>query len=64
MSKSGDTMTGNLDMNSNTIVNLPLPVSNGDAASKQYVDEQVGDALNETEGDARYYLNTTTLDSI
>ena len=57
-------MTGNLDMNSNSVVNLAAPVSNGDAANKLYVDTQVATALDESEADARYYLNTTTLDNI
>lgn len=57
-------MTGNLDMNSNLVVNLAAPVSNGDAANKLYVDTQVATALDESEGDARYYLNTVTLDNI
>ena len=38
-------MTGNLDMNSNSVVNLPAPVSNGDATNKLYVDTQVATAL-------------------
>lgn len=57
-------MTGNLDMNSNSVVNLAAPVSNGDATNKLYVDTQVATALDESEADARYYLNTVTLDNI
>jgi hypothetical protein len=57
-------MTGNLDMNSNSVVNLSAPVSNGDATNKLYVDNAVAGALTETQADARYYLNTTTLDNI
>lgn len=35
---SGDTMTGNLSMNGNTVTNLSTPVNNTDAATKAYVD--------------------------
>lgn len=35
---SPNTMSDNLDMNSNRIVNLPTPVSASDAATKDYVD--------------------------
>ena len=31
----------NLDMNQNTIENLPLPVNNNDVSSKQYVDDEI-----------------------
>jgi hypothetical protein len=55
-------MTGNLDMNLNSVTNLAAPVSNGDATNKQYVDGSVSVRLTEAQGDARYYLNTTTLD--
>lgn len=34
-----NSMTGNFDMNSNRILNVPNPVSNGDVANKLYVDE-------------------------
>jgi len=38
VSKSGDTMTGNLDMSNNNITNLGLPNNDQDAANKFYVD--------------------------
>lgn len=57
-------MTGTLDMNTNTLSNVANPVLNGDATNKQYVDGSVSVRLTETQGDARYYLNTTTLDGI
>lgn len=43
---SPNTMSANLDMNSNRVTNLPLPVSATEAASKTYVDTLVG-SLNE-----------------
>ena len=38
VAKSGDTMSGILDMGSNKITNLSNPTSNNDAATKQYTD--------------------------
>ena len=38
VNQSGDTMQGDLDMNSNKITNLKYPTDAGDAASKLYVD--------------------------
>jgi hypothetical protein len=38
VSKSGDTMTGILDMGSNLISNVSTPISGSDAANKTYVD--------------------------
>ena len=35
---AGGTMTGDIDMDSNSITNLPTPTSGGDAANKSYVD--------------------------
>lgn len=64
LAKAGDTMTGDLNMGSNLISNLADPLSNTDAATKGYVDTQVATALDQTEADARYYLNTTTLNLI
>jgi hypothetical protein len=60
--KAGDTMTGNLDMSLNNITNLAAPTNNDDAANKLYVDNSVSGCITEAQGDARYYLNTTTLD--
>lgn len=39
---AGGTMSGAIDMNSNSITDLPLPVSNFDAANKFYVDSRTG----------------------
>ena len=57
-------MTGNLDMNLYGIANLQPPFSNGDATNKFYVDTAVATALTQTQADARYYLNTATLNDI
>ena len=38
LNKSGDSMTGNLNMNNNKICNVSIPVEIGDAANKFYVD--------------------------
>lgn len=38
LTKSGDTMSGNLDMGSNRVINVPTPVDPTDAANKEYVD--------------------------
>lgn len=40
---TGDTMSGDIDMDSNRIVNVPTPVSPGDAVNKQYVDDELAD---------------------
>ena len=42
VAKSGDFMTGQLDMGNNRISNLATPASNNDAATKFYVDNQPG----------------------
>jgi len=47
--KSGDTMTGDLDMGGNQIENLGTPIANTDAATKDYVDNALGGKL-ETSG--------------
>jgi hypothetical protein len=39
---TGGTMSGQLDMGINKIVNLATPTANGDASTKAYVDGQVG----------------------
>ena len=64
VNKAGDTMTGSLDMNINSITNLAAPTNNGDATNKQYVDGSVSGRLTEAQADARYYLNTTPLNQI
>ena len=42
VSKSGDSMSGTLDMTDNKIVNLGTPTADADAATKEYVDDAVG----------------------
>jgi len=37
---AGGTMTGNINMNNNKIINLPLPIQNNDAVNKVYVDDK------------------------
>ena len=44
VAKSGDTMTGNLNMNSNKVTNLGTPTNDTDAATKLYVDNVAGSA--------------------
>ena len=41
LSVSGDTMQGTLNMNFNRIINLSSPISDGDPASKIYVDNAI-----------------------
>lgn len=41
VAKSGDTMTGILDMGGNRITNLAMPTLDDDAANKSYVDTQI-----------------------
>ena len=40
LTKSGDSMSGNLDMNDNKIVDLKTPTDNTDASTKKYVDDK------------------------
>ena len=40
LDKSGGTMTGDIDMGENTVVNVPIPKNDGDVANKQYVDSK------------------------
>ena len=49
-------------MNTNKITNLVNPTSNQDAATKDYVDSNIG--ISQSFADSRYYLNTTTLNNI
>jgi hypothetical protein len=45
LSLSGGTMTGSIDMSSNSLTGLPAPVSSTDAANKTYVDSMVSSAI-------------------
>lgn len=40
--KAGDTMTGSLNMDGNSVTNIPAPVAESDAANKKYVDDKIG----------------------
>jgi hypothetical protein len=48
--KSGDTMTGDLDMGGNQIENVGTPIANTDAATKDYVDTALGGKLDTSGG--------------
>jgi len=48
--KTGDTMTGDLDMGGNQIENLGTPVANTDATTKDYVDNALGGKLDTSGG--------------
>ena len=39
---TGGTMSGDINMDGNLVINLPLPTDDGDSASKLYVDNQSG----------------------
>lgn len=54
VARSGSQMTGILDMNSNSIVNLPTPISLDDAASKRYVDTAIA-SIPAAQGDGVVY---------
>ncbi len=54
--------TGDVSLNSNKITNLATPTLANDATTKDYVDTNVG--ISQTNADARYYMNTTTLNNI
>ena len=55
------TLTGDLDMGTNNIINMADPVNAQDAATKAYVDAQIGGASLETAGDTG--TGTIDLDS-
>jgi len=48
--KSGDTMTGDLDMGGNQIENVGTPIANTDATTKDYVDNALGGKLDTSGG--------------
>jgi len=50
VSKSGDTMSGNLAMGTNKITGLGAPSANADAATKKYVDDSASSAVSTAEG--------------
>ena len=41
INKNGDVMHGNLNMNSNKILDVPQPIENQDVANKEYVDKEI-----------------------
>ena len=47
---AGGTMVGNIDMDNNLIINLPMPTNDGDAASKAYVDSQLSTGISAGSG--------------
>ena len=51
----------NLSLNSHKITDLATPTLSTDAVTKDYVDLN---SISETAADAKYYLNTTTLNNI
>ena len=48
--KTGDTMTGDLDMGGNQIENVGTPIANTDATTKDYVDNALGGKLDTSGG--------------
>lgn len=59
--RSGGTMTGTLDMSSNRIVDVGDPISSSDAATKNYVDLEIGSivpGISQSAADARYVKKT------
>ena len=45
LTKSGDSMSGQLDMNDNKIIDLATPTNNSDASTKKYVDDGLSGKL-------------------
>jgi hypothetical protein len=46
VSKAGDVMTGNLNMNNNLIINVKDPEADGDVVTKRYCEERISSAGN------------------
>lgn len=59
VSKSGDTMTGSLNMSGNRVLNVGTPTANTDAANKAYVDTVTDGATNS----ANEYTDTKTTEA-
>src|SRR5580704_18091332 len=61
VSKNGDIMNGNLNMNGNKVTNIADPSFNSDVVNKKYVDEAITRANNEDHlKHLKYYTLSTT----
>lgn len=54
---AGGTMTGPINMGTQKITSLAAPASDGDAANKQYVDDETSDAITEATAQAKTYTD-------
>jgi len=58
---AGGTMTGNIDMGTNKVTNLPAPVDSSDATTKTYVDSQISSSLQWTSSSGNLYRNSGSI---
>ncbi len=58
--KSGDLFSGNIVMNQNKITDLGNPTTDGDAATKKYVDDQESKYMSVNGGIMHAFLNSIT----